>query len=94
MSASSVSANCIAPLGPDGNNKNNTKEDEEQGPDGQDIDIKESEEQANSGSETEEEHFETEAVLPKLGKDPGLPTQQEREAHRATHLPYRVWSLK
>jgi hypothetical protein len=30
-------------------------------------------------------------VIPKLGKDPGLPTQQEREAHRATHLPYRAW---
>ena len=42
-------------------------------------------------AEDQQQGHVTEAVTPKLGKDPGLPTQQEREVHRATHLPYRAW---
>ena len=39
----------------------------------------------------EEEDEPQEAIAPKVYKDPGQPTAQEREAHRATHLPYRAW---
>ena len=39
----------------------------------------------------EQQEIVTEAVVPKISRDPGLPTQQEREAHRATHMPYRAW---
>ena len=46
-------------------------------------------ERDESVEEVEEEP--EQAVAPKVSKDPGLPTAQEREAHRATHLPYRAW---
>ena len=32
-----------------------------------------------------------EAVVPKLVRDPGEPTAQERAEHEKTHLPYRSW---
>ena len=39
--------------------------------------------------ELEEE--EEEAATPRMAKDPSEPTRAEREAHQATHLPYRSW---
>ena len=32
-----------------------------------------------------------EAMAPKLIRDPGQPTQKEREEHDVTHLPFRSW---
>ena len=34
---------------------------------------------------------EQEAVTQVVARDPGLPTKEEREAHKCTHLPFRCW---
>jgi hypothetical protein len=39
----------------------------------------------------EEEEAMEEAVVAKPAKDPHAPTHAEREAHEATHLPFRSW---
>ena len=43
--------------------------------------------------EEEEEvgNFSEEAAPVRVGKDPGMPSAQERAAHEPTHLPYRSW---
>ena len=41
--------------------------------------------------EQEEQQEDEEARMLKRASDPGCPTEQEREAHEATHLPYRSW---
>ena len=37
------------------------------------------------------EHPAEEARKTKIMRDPGAPTRAEREAHAATHLPFRIW---
>ena len=39
----------------------------------------------------EEEHVAEEGVAPKVLRDPGQPTQQQRREHECTHVPYRSW---
>ena len=39
----------------------------------------------------EEEHPGEEARRVKVVRDPCAPTKAEREAHEATHLPFRIW---
>ena len=39
----------------------------------------------------EEERTSHEGVAPKVARDPGQPTAQERLAHEVTHVPYRSW---
>ena len=44
------------------------------------------------GGEEEEQPEEVEEAAPvRMTRDPGLPTKEEREAHEATHLPFRSW---
>ena len=35
--------------------------------------------------------IEQEAVTPAVARDPGMPSQEEREVHNITHLPFRPW---
>ena len=39
----------------------------------------------------EEEQTQSEGVAPKVARDPGRPTAQDRTAHEVTHVPYRSW---
>ena len=39
----------------------------------------------------EELHPSEEARRVRVVKDPSAPTKAEREAHEATHLPFRIW---
>lgn len=41
------------------------------------------------GEDAAEEPEEAKAAKPM--RDPGQPTQAERDAHEATHLPFRIW---
>ena len=34
-----------------------------------------------------------EVVRPRIARNPGQPTQQEREAHNVTHIPIRSWCV-
>ena len=38
-----------------------------------------------------DEDGEEEAAVPRMARDPGEPTKAEKEAHEATHLPFRSW---
>jgi len=44
-----------------------------------------------SGDEEGDEEEGEEAKVAKPMRDPGQPTMAEREAHEATHLPFRIW---
>ena len=43
------------------------------------------------GEEDEPEHPAEEARDARPSRDPGAPTQADRDAHAATHLPFRSW---
>jgi hypothetical protein len=48
-------------------------------------------EPAGEGSEDSPEHPANEARAARMARDPGAPTQAMRDAHAATHLPFRSW---
>ena len=71
----------LAPLGPDGQDL----------PDAQ-TDDEEAEAALAAGRQPAEEEEEAEeAVVPRVLKDPGQPTEREVEEHCATHMPFRSW---
>ena len=48
-------------------------------------------EQPAEDENDEPEHPAEEARAARPSKDPGAPTQADRDAHAATHLPFRSW---
>ena len=51
----------------------------------------EEEQGAAAGDDDEPEHPAEEARAARPARDPGAPTQADRDAHAATHLPFRSW---
>jgi hypothetical protein len=51
----------------------------------------EEEQGAAAGDDDEPEHPAEEARAARPARDPGAPTQAERDAHASTHLPFRSW---
>ena len=53
------------------------------------------EREAGQGQEDDgmegDERIQEEAAVPKVARNPGQPTQRERELHEATHIPPRSW---
>jgi hypothetical protein len=69
----------LFPLRPDDDNSNSVV-----GAEGSVVDVEDPE-----GVDAAEEPEEARAAKPM--RDPGQPTQAERDAHEATHLPFRIW---
>ena len=75
--------------------KGKKKDDQEGAEEGEDEAVEkekiQDEEEPQGMKQAEAE--ESEDTPLKVLRDPGCPTEEERENHKATHIPYRSWCL-